>query len=101
STSRLARAPLRLRVAAAALAALALLGTGPKARKTPAPKPPLDFSGTWTLDPKESTNVSSQMRGAVLSVRQAGNRIWISGVKPDTGPRPRILAEEIVVDARP
>jgi hypothetical protein len=41
------------------------------------------------------------MRGAVLSVRQAGNRIWISSVKPDTGPRSRILAEEIVVDARP
>jgi hypothetical protein len=101
STSGSAHAPLRLRAAAAALAALALLGTGPKARPKPEPKPPLDFSGTWTLDPKESMNVSSQMRGAVLSVRQSGNRIWISSVKADKGPRSRILSEEIVVDARP
>ena len=101
SNARWARAPLRLRAAAATLAALALLGTGPKGRPTPEPKPPLDFSGTWTLDPKESMNVSSQMQGAVLSVRQAGNRIWISSVKADKGPRSRILAEEIVVDARP
>ena len=63
--------------------------------------PPLDFSGTWTLDPKASINVSAQMQGAVLSVRQTGNRIWISSVKADAGPRSRILSEEIVADARP
>ena len=101
SNQRLTRGTLRLRAAAATLAALALLGTGPRVKPTPEPKPPLDFSGTWTLDPKESINVSSQMRGAVLAVQQSGNRIWISSVKADTGPPSRILAEEIVVDARP
>ena len=102
SKTRRTGAEFRLLLATAgALAALALLAAGPRARPTPEPKPPLDFSGTWTLDPKESMNVSSQMRGAVLSVRQAGNRIWISSVKADTGPRSRIFAEEIVVDARP
>ncbi len=69
--------------------------------KTPTPKPPLDFSGTWELDPKLSVNVSSQMAGAVLSVTQKGNRIWISPVKPDQGARQRILSEEIVVDGVP
>jgi len=99
SNPHFARARLCLR--AGALAVLALLAAGPKARPTPEPKPPIDFSGTWTLDPQESLNVSSQMQGAVLSVRQAGNRIWISSAKANTGPRSRILAEEIVVDGRP
>jgi hypothetical protein len=101
SNAGVARARRLVRAAAGTLAALALLGAGPKPRPKAEPKPPLDFSGTWTLDQKESVNVSSQMRGAVLSVRQSGNRIWISSVKADTGPRSRILSEEIVVDARP
>jgi hypothetical protein len=101
STVRRTRARLRLRAAAGILTALALLAAGPKGRPTLEPKPPLDFSGTWTLDPKASMNVSSQMRDAILSVRQTGNRIWISSVKAETGPRSRILSEEIVADARP
>ena len=101
SNARFARARLGLRAAVGMLAAFAVLGAGPKTRATPEPTPPLDFSGTWTLDPKASMNVSSQMQGAVLSVRQEGNRIWISSLKADAGPRPRILSEEIVVDGRP
>jgi hypothetical protein len=83
------------------LTALAMLAAAPKTRAKAEPKPPLDFSGTWTLDSKMSSNVSDQMRGAVLSVRQSGDRIWISPVKAKDGPRPQILAEEIVADARP
>ena len=83
------------------LATAAVLSAAPKSSAKTEPKPPLDFSGTWTLDPKMSRNVSSQMQGAVLFVRQKGDRIWISPVKPKDGPRPRILAEEIVADARP
>ena len=37
------------------------------------------------------------MEGAVLEVRQNGNRIWI---EPIEGPGPNIAAEEIVVDGR-
>ena len=69
--------------------------------RAPTLRPPLDFSGVWELDPKLSVNVSSQMKGAVLSVTQKGNRIWISPVKSDEGPRQRILSEEIVVDGVP
>jgi hypothetical protein len=102
SKTQRAGAEFRLLLATAGLlAALALLAAGPKTRATPEPKPPLDFSGTWTLDPKSSKNVSSHMQSAVLSVRQKGNRIWISSVKADAGPRSRILSEEIVADARP
>lgn len=103
SNARLPRVRLRLRAAAGLLIALAVLAAGPKpkTRAKPEPEPPLDFSGTWTLDPKASMNLSSQMQGAVLSVRQQGNRIWISSVKAETGPRPRILSEEVVADARP
>jgi hypothetical protein len=100
--TRRAGAEFRLLLGTAGmLAALALLAAGPKVRPTAEPKPPLDFSGTWTLDPDASLNVSRQMQGAVLSVRQNGDRIWISSVKADAGPRSRILAEEIVADARP
>jgi hypothetical protein len=100
--TRRAGAQFRLLLGAAwVLAALALLAAGPKVRPTAEPKPPLDFSGIWTLDPKASLNVSKQMQEAVLSVRQTGNRIWISSVKADAGPRSRILSEEIVADARP
>ena len=78
-----------------------MLAAGAAPRKTPTPKPPVDFSGTWELDEKVSVNVSTQMKGAVLSVEQKGNRIWISPVQKKEGPRPEILAEEIVVDGRP
>jgi hypothetical protein len=101
SDAGFARARLFLRGTAGMLAALAVLAAAPKTRAKAEPKPPLDFSGTWTLDPNMSRNVSSQMQGAVLFVRQKGDRIWISPVKPKDGPRPRILAEEIVADARP
>jgi hypothetical protein len=101
SNPRNARARLLLAGMAWLFAALAMLAAGPKAPAKAEPKPPLDFSGTWTLDPKMSSNVSDQMQGAVLSVRQRGDRIWISPVKAKDGPRPKILAEEIVVDARP
>jgi hypothetical protein len=100
--SRRAGAELRVFLGTVCLSiALGLLAAGPTARPTSEPKPPLDFSGTWTLDLKASMHVSSQMQGAVLSVRQKGDRIWISSVKADTGPRSPILAEEIVADARP
>jgi hypothetical protein len=80
--------------------AAAVAGAAPKATPRPAAKPPLDFSGTWELDEKASLNVSAQMKGAVLSVTQKGNRIWISPVKKEEGPRQPILAEEIVVDGQ-
>jgi hypothetical protein len=92
---------LLLRATAGMIAALAVLAAAPKARARAEAKPPLDFSGTWTLDPKMSSNVSSRMQGAVLFVRQTGDRIWISPVKPEEGTRQRILAEEIVADAHP
>ncbi len=91
-------------LAAAAWALLGLSATaaaGPKGKETKAPKPPLDFSGVWVLDPRMSLNVSPNMMGAVLSVTQEGNRIWISPLKPQGGSRSPILAEEIVADARP
>lgn len=67
--------------------------------RTPAAraKPALDFTGVWELDPKESRNISQHMVGAVLSVRQNGNRIWIEPIE-QTGPR--LLAEQIVVDGK-
>ena len=100
SSLGLARARLLLGMAGM-LAALTVVAAGPKVHPKAIPEPPLDFSGTWTLDPTASRNVSSQMQGAVLSVRQKGNRIWISPVKAEAGPRPHILAEEVVADARP
>jgi hypothetical protein len=57
--------------------------------------PPLDFTGVWVLDPAASQGVSKNMEGAVLSVRQNGNRIWIEPIESKGA---RILAEEIVVD---
>jgi len=89
------------RPAAALVFLAAAAGAAPRATPTPSPKPPLDFSGTWELDEKASVNVSAQMKGAVLSVRQKGNRIWISPVKKEEGPRQPILAEEIVADGQP
>ena len=78
-----------------------MLAVGAAPRMTPTPKPPLDFSGTWELDEKTSVNVSAKMKGAVLAVVQKGNRILISPVQKEEGPRQEILAEEIVVDGRP
>jgi hypothetical protein len=71
-----------------------------KSKSKTAP-PPIDFSGTWELDPKMSIRVSSNMQDAVLSVSQKGNRIWISPVQTAGKARPAILAEEIVADGRP
>jgi hypothetical protein len=75
----------------------------PKKVRTPGPartpKAPLDFSGVWVLDAASSRGESSAMKGAVLTVRQNGNRIWI---EPSTGGKPSpLMAEEIVVDGRP
>ncbi len=72
----------------------------PKTARTPAvksAKPPLDFSGIWEIDVKASHGVSPQMEGAVLSVRQNGDRIWIEPIEQK---RPKLLAEEIVVDGK-
>jgi hypothetical protein len=67
------------------------------ARPTGKAKPPLDFTGVWKLDEAASQNVSRQMEGALLSVKQNGNRIWI---EPSAEDRSKILAEQIVVDGR-
>lgn len=70
----------------------------PKKSTTPkAKKVPLDFSGVWVLDAAASRNVSTNMQGAVLSVRQNGNHIWI---EPIERKEPLLLSEEIVVDGR-
>jgi len=58
---------------------------------------PLDFSGVWVLDPAASQGVSPAMEGAVLSVRQNGNHIWI---EPIERKEPALLSEEVVVDGR-
>jgi len=47
-----------------------------------------------------SLRVSSAMKGAVLSVTQKGDRIWISPVQTPGKERSPILSEEIVVDGR-
>jgi hypothetical protein len=65
------------------------------------PGPPLDFSGVWKLDSSLSLNVSSNMTGAVLSVTQEGNRIWITPVRAEGDSRTSIPTEEIMADARP
>lgn len=65
--------------------------------KVKSSKPALDFSGTWQLDEKASQNVSNKMVGAVLLVKQNGNRIWIEPVEQKAL---NILAEQIVVDGR-
>jgi hypothetical protein len=66
-------------------------------RKAATPRPPLDFTGVWELDPKASRGAAKQMEGAVLSVRQNGNRIWIA---PAESRGSRLLAETIVVDGQ-
>ena len=89
--------------AAGMLGAVLLAQTAP-APKSSTPKPkarsekvPLDFSGVWVLDPDASTNVAPQMAGAVLQVRQNGNRIWIEQIE---SPERQILSEQIVVDGK-
>jgi hypothetical protein len=73
----------------------------PRPKKPATPKAkrsaPLDFSGVWVLDPAASRGVSTNMEGAVLSVRQNGNHIWI---QPIERKEPLLLSEEIVVDGR-
>jgi hypothetical protein len=63
----------------------------------PADRPPLDFSGVWEVDPRMSSGGSWRMGGAVLSVKQRGNRIYIEPIESKT---PRLLAEEIIADGR-
>ncbi len=89
-------------VLAAALLAAQAAAPAPTAPAKPKPKakssaPPLDFTGIWVLDPAASRGVTKQMEGAVLQVRQNGNRIWIEAVE---NPRTRITAEEILVDGQ-
>ncbi len=67
------------------------------ARPTPE-KPPLDFTGVWILDEEASRNVSPAMSGAVLTVRQTGDRIYLSPMDPE---KSHLLAESIVVDGKP
>jgi hypothetical protein len=73
----------------------------PKSARTPGPAkrsaPPLDFSGVWELDPAASKGVTKRMEGAVLQVRQNGNRIWIEALGRS---RNNLTAEEIVVDGK-
>jgi hypothetical protein len=60
---------------------------------------PIDFSGTWEFDEKNSINANYHYIGSVLSVTQSGNHIWIQPVKQGRGSG--VLAEEIVADGRP
>jgi hypothetical protein len=101
-----ALAALLFPVALDALAQAAPPPTPPPAATPRAKKPsgakakpaaPLDFSGVWVLDGNASKGVSTNMEGAVLSVRQNGNHIWI---EPIERKEPLLLSEEIVVDGR-
>ncbi len=83
-------------LAAAALLVGATSTPRPRVRPTPTP---LDFSGVWEIDEAASANVPSQMRGAVLSVTQKGNRIWISPLAA-RGKGSMVLSEELIVDGR-
>ncbi|MGE5415142.1 MAG: hypothetical protein ACM3NW_13265, partial [Syntrophomonadaceae bacterium] len=58
---------------------------------------PIDFSGTWEIDAVKSTGISTNMQGAVLSIRQNGDRIWL---EPVDRSRRFLSSEEIVVDGR-
>ena len=61
------------------------------------PRVPLDFSGTWEIDAAESKGISNNMQGAVIAIRQNGDRIWI---EPVDRSRKFLSSEEIVVDGR-
>jgi hypothetical protein len=69
----------------------------PAAGKAAKPRPPIDFSGIWELDPKASQGVAKAMENAAFRVQQNGNRIWLEpmGVAANN-----ILAEQIVVDGQ-
>jgi hypothetical protein len=87
-------------LAGSLLAASLLTASSPAGRRAARPAAaPLDFSGVWELDAAMSVNVPTQMKEAVLSVTQKGNRIWISPVA--SGKASMIMAEEIVADGRP
>ena len=95
---------MRLSAAAVVFSVAALLGAqavpAPTAPPRAAPKvakAPLDFSGVWELDPKESKEVSKNMEKAVISIRQSGDRIWIEPIEQR---RPWLVADEIVVDGK-
>jgi len=98
------RGPLLLvLLLAAALPAAPAAGrpAAPKPTAVPAPPPrraPLDFSGVWELDERGSRNVPSNMRAAVLSVTQAGNRIRIEPIQE--GKHILLSADQIVADGR-
>jgi hypothetical protein len=102
-TRRIGWAAALLLLGAGALASQATAPTGaPNSVRTPrktsrSAKPPLDFTGVWELDANASQGVSQNMEGAVLSVRQNGNRIWIEPIEQK---HPNLLSEEIVVDGR-
>ncbi len=100
------KAPRAAAAAPALLAAALLRGEAaiPTAKPAPVQTPaaaasraPLDFSGVWEIDAKESQGVSRNMENAVLSVHQNGNRIWIEPIEQR---KPYLSAEEIVVDGR-
>jgi len=70
------------------------------ARKHAAAKPPrapVDFSGTWELDPKASQGLVTAMQDAALRVHQNGNRIWIEPIGPAIG---TLQGDQIVVDGQ-
>jgi hypothetical protein len=82
------------------LAALAVRAAPTARKSSPRPSsPPIDFSGVWVLDPGTSFNVSSSMSGAVLSVTQKGDHIWILPITKAGRPT-TILGEEVVADGR-
>lgn len=89
--------------AAAASAQTAPPPTPPAPPKKPAAAPakparaPIDFSGTWELDAAKSAGISTNMEGAVISIRQNGDRVWI---EPVDRSRKFLSSEEIVVDGR-
>ena len=67
-----------------------------KKKATPA-RAPIDFSGTWEIDAAQSQGMSANMREAVISIRQNGDRIWM---EPVDRSRKYLSSEEIVVDGR-
>jgi hypothetical protein len=97
------RASKPLTAAAAFCVAASLSAqTAPALTAPPQPAPkvakaPLDFSGVWELDPKESKGVSKNMENAVISIRQSGDRIWIEQIEQR---RPWLVADELVVDGK-
>jgi hypothetical protein len=74
--------------------------TKPSSPSGKAAKParaPIDFSGTWEIDAAQSDGVSANMQGAVISIRQNGDRIWI---EPVDRSRQFLSSDEIVADGR-